>query len=97
VLFDEPTTSLDPVSARRVDRLIRELSDTLGVTSVVVSHDLASIFSIADRVAMLYKGKAAEGGDAGGVPRQRRPDRAPVRPRHRGRDRWRCEGDACND
>lgn len=57
VLFDEPTTSLDPVSARRVDRLIRELSDTLGVTSVVVSHDLASIFTIADRIVMLYKGK----------------------------------------
>lgn len=57
VLFDEPTTSLDPVSARRVDALIRELSDKLGVTSIVVSHDLVSIFSIADRVAMLYRGK----------------------------------------
>ena len=56
VLFDEPTTSLDPVSARRVDKLIRELSDTLGVTSIVVSHDLLSIFSIADRIVMLYKG-----------------------------------------
>jgi phospholipid/cholesterol/gamma-HCH transport system ATP-binding protein len=56
MLFDEPTTSLDPVSARRVDRLIRELSDTLGVTSVVVSHDLTSIFTIADRIAMLYRG-----------------------------------------
>jgi phospholipid/cholesterol/gamma-HCH transport system ATP-binding protein len=56
VLFDEPTTSLDPVSARRVDRLIRELSDKLGVTSIVVSHDLVSIFSIADRIAMVYQG-----------------------------------------
>lgn len=56
VLFDEPTTSLDPVSARRVDKLIRELSDRLGVTSIVVSHDLASIFGIGDRIAMLYKG-----------------------------------------
>src|SRR5271170_7604502 len=56
VLFDEPTTSLDPVSARRVDKLIRELSDTLGVTSIVVSHDLSSIFSIADRIVMLYQG-----------------------------------------
>lgn len=56
VLFDEPTTSLDPVSARRVDKLIRELSDRLGVTSIVVSHDLTSIFGIADRIAMLYKG-----------------------------------------
>ncbi len=57
VLFDEPTTSLDPVSARRVDHLIRELSDTLGVTSIVVSHDLTSIFTIADRIVMLYKGR----------------------------------------
>jgi phospholipid/cholesterol/gamma-HCH transport system ATP-binding protein len=57
VLFDEPTTSLDPVSARRVDKLIRELSDKLGVTSIVVSHDLVSIFAIADRIVMLYKGK----------------------------------------
>jgi len=57
VLFDEPTTSLDPVSARRVDKLIRELSDTLGVTSIVVSHDLTSIFSIADRIVMLYRGE----------------------------------------
>jgi phospholipid/cholesterol/gamma-HCH transport system ATP-binding protein len=57
VLFDEPTTSLDPVSARRVDQLIAELSRTLGVTSIVVSHDLPSILSIADRVVMLYKGK----------------------------------------
>lgn len=56
VLFDEPTTSLDPVSARRVDKLIRELSDTLGVTSIVVSHDLVSIFGIADRIVMLYQG-----------------------------------------
>ena len=56
VLFDEPTTSLDPVSARRVDRLIHELSDKLGVTSIVVSHDLVSIFSIADRIAMVYQG-----------------------------------------
>jgi phospholipid/cholesterol/gamma-HCH transport system ATP-binding protein len=57
VLFDEPTTSLDPVSARRVDALIRELCDELRVTSIVVSHDLVSIFGIADRIAMLYKGK----------------------------------------
>jgi phospholipid/cholesterol/gamma-HCH transport system ATP-binding protein len=56
VLFDEPTTSLDPVSARRVDELIRRLSGDLGVTSIVVSHDLVSIFGIADRIVMLYRG-----------------------------------------
>ena len=56
VLFDEPTTGLDPVSARRIDRLIRELADKLGVTAIVVSHDPPSIFGIADRVAFLYQG-----------------------------------------
>ncbi|MEO8845634.1 MAG: ATP-binding cassette domain-containing protein [Kofleriaceae bacterium] len=56
VLFDEPTTGLDPVSARRIDRLIRELAEKLGVTAVVVSHDPASIFGTADRVAFLYQG-----------------------------------------
>jgi phospholipid/cholesterol/gamma-HCH transport system ATP-binding protein len=56
VLFDEPTTGLDPVSARRVDRLIKELATRLGVTAVVVSHDPPSIFGIADRVAFIYQG-----------------------------------------
>lgn len=57
LLFDEPTTGLDPVSARRVDALIRELKQTLGVTCVVVSHDLTSILGVADRIAMLYQGR----------------------------------------
>ena len=56
VLFDEPTTGLDPVNARRIDRMIRELATTLGVTAIVVSHDPPSIFSTADRVAFLYQG-----------------------------------------
>jgi phospholipid/cholesterol/gamma-HCH transport system ATP-binding protein len=56
VLVDEPTTGLDPVNARRIDRLIRELATNLGVTAVVVSHDPPSIFGIADRVAFLYQG-----------------------------------------
>ncbi|HWE28416.1 MAG TPA: ATP-binding cassette domain-containing protein, partial [Polyangia bacterium] len=56
VLFDEPTTGLDPVSARRIDKLIRELADAEHMTSIVVSHDLTSIFGIADRIALLYRG-----------------------------------------
>jgi phospholipid/cholesterol/gamma-HCH transport system ATP-binding protein len=56
VLFDEPTTGLDPVSARRVDRLIRRLAADLGVTAIVVSHDPPSIFGTADRIALLYQG-----------------------------------------
>lgn len=57
VIFDEPTTGIDPISAAMVDKLIRHLSDNLGVTSIVISHDLRSIFGIADRIAMLYKGE----------------------------------------
>lgn len=57
VIFDEPTTGLDPLSALLVDGMIRDLSDRVGVTSIVVSHDLRSIFTIADRIAMLYKGR----------------------------------------
>ncbi len=57
VVFDEPTTGLDPLNAVRVDGLIRRLSDETGVTSIVVSHDLRSIFGVADRVVMLYQGR----------------------------------------
>lgn len=56
VIFDEPTTGIDPISAAIVDDLIRDLSDRLNVTSIVISHDVRSIFRVADRVAMLYKG-----------------------------------------
>ena len=58
VLFDEPTTGLDPVSARRVDRLIQRLAREFGVTCIVVSHDLVSIFGIADRICFIYRGAA---------------------------------------
>jgi len=63
VLFDEPTTGLDPVSARRIDRLIRELADTVGCTCIVVSHDLTSIFTISDRIAFIYQGRVHLCGD----------------------------------
>ncbi|MCA9522023.1 MAG: ATP-binding cassette domain-containing protein [Myxococcales bacterium] len=55
MIFDEPTTGLDPLSAANVDQLISSLSNQ-GVTSIVVSHDLRSIFHVADRIAMIYKG-----------------------------------------
>jgi phospholipid/cholesterol/gamma-HCH transport system ATP-binding protein len=51
--FDEPSSGLDPVSARRLDELILELRDSLGTTLVVVSHELASIFAIADNAVYL--------------------------------------------
>ncbi len=74
VLFDEPTTGLDPQSARRIDRLIRELADRRGVTAMVVSHDLASIFSIADRIALIYQGRVR----ACGTPAEIRASADPV-------------------
>jgi phospholipid/cholesterol/gamma-HCH transport system ATP-binding protein len=56
LLYDEPTTSLDPVAARRTDRLVREMADTLALTSLVVSHDLDSVRAIGDRVTFLDDG-----------------------------------------
>jgi len=53
LFFDEPTGGLDPMTADGIDNLILELRDTLGVTIVVVTHELASIFKIADRILML--------------------------------------------
>lgn len=56
MIFDEPTTGVDPISARLVDQVIIDLAQHQ-VTSVVISHDLRSIFGVADRIAFLYKGQ----------------------------------------
>jgi phospholipid/cholesterol/gamma-HCH transport system ATP-binding protein len=53
LFFDEPTSGLDPLSARRLDDLVLQLRDSLGTTIIVVSHDLESIFTIADRALYL--------------------------------------------
>ena len=57
VLYDEPTTGLDPVNAETIDELIVELAEGLGVTSIVVTHDLESAFQVGDRVALLMDGE----------------------------------------
>ncbi len=57
ILYDEPTTGLDPISTASIDRVIKGTRDRTGLTSVVISHDLDSAFRIADRVAMLYRGR----------------------------------------
>ncbi|EDP74096.1 ABC transporter ATP-binding protein [Hydrogenivirga sp. 128-5-R1-1] len=56
VLYDEPTSGLDPVMSAVIDRLILKLRDEIGITSIVVTHDLESAFSIADRIAIIHKG-----------------------------------------
>ncbi len=57
ILYDEPTTGLDPVTAAVIDELMVRTKRDLGVTGVVVTHDMRSAFAVADRIAMLYEGR----------------------------------------
>ncbi|TVL98481.1 MAG: ABC transporter ATP-binding protein [Candidatus Brocadia sp. WS118] len=57
ILYDEPTTGLDPVTAQRINELIVELQRKLGVTTIVVTHDLHCVRTVSDRIAMLHEGK----------------------------------------
>ena len=59
LLYDEPTSGLDPVTAYSIDQLIVETRDRLGVTSIVVSHDVTSVLRVADRIAFLADGEWA--------------------------------------
>jgi len=72
LFYDEPTTGLDPIATKNVDEMIAEISQRLNVTSLVISHDMASTFRIGHRVSMLYKGRIV----ASGTPEQilRHPD-----------------------
>ena len=60
ILYDEPTTGLDPISADAINDLIIDLRKKLGVTSVTITHDMHSAYKISDRIAMLYKGEIQE-------------------------------------
>src|SRR6056297_334193 len=62
LLYDEPTTGLDPLTLSMVDELILRMRDSLGVTSVVITHDMGSAYRIADRIAMLHDGKVRQVG-----------------------------------
>jgi phospholipid/cholesterol/gamma-HCH transport system ATP-binding protein len=57
LLYDEPTTGLDPVTTSVIDQLIQKMARELGVTSVVVTHDMKSAYRIANRIALLYRGR----------------------------------------
>jgi len=67
ILYDEPTTGLDPANSRRIGQLIQSLRDRLGVTSVVVTHELDLCFEISDRVALLKDGRIVACGPAGEI------------------------------
>ena len=74
ILYDEPTTGLDPVTADAINNLIIEMSDRLKVTSIVVTHDMTMAYKVADSIAMIYHGQVI----ADGTPDEIRSSRHPV-------------------
>jgi len=62
ILYDEPTTGLDPVTAAVIDQLMVRTREHLGVTGVVVTHDMRSAYTVGDRIAMLYEGRIRQVG-----------------------------------
>jgi len=74
ILYDEPTTGLDPANQRRIGELIRSLQQRLGITSVIVTHELELCFAISDRVALLKRGRIAAVGAAEEIRRSEHPD-----------------------
>ena len=64
ILYDEPTTGLDPIRADTINELIMKLQTSLGATTIVVTHDMTSAYKIADRIVMLHGGKIIADGDA---------------------------------
>ena len=73
ILFDEPTTGLDPIICRAIHQLIRDTHRRFGYTAVIVSHEIPEIFEISDQVAMLYRGQIIEQGKARDIQRSSHP------------------------
>ena len=73
ILFDEPTTGLDPVISCAIHQMIRDTHAKFGYTAVVVSHEIPEIFDISDQVAVLYRGRIIESGTPGEIQRSQDP------------------------
>ncbi|MBN1574920.1 MAG: ABC transporter ATP-binding protein [Chitinispirillaceae bacterium] len=73
MLYDEPTSALDPIMTEKIDDLITSLRDNLGMTSIVVTHDIASAYKIADRIAMIHEGKIIFDGTPAEIRKSRNP------------------------
>lgn len=73
ILFDEPTTGLDPITDRAIHKLIKDTQGQFGYTAVVVSHDIPAVFDIADLVAMIYHGRVVEVGTPEEIKRSENP------------------------
>ncbi len=81
LLFDEPTTGLDPVTTALIDEVILDLNDRLKTTTVTITHDMESAFRIGDRIAMIHKGKIIAEAPPAGVPAAGGSAGAAVHPR----------------
>lgn len=62
ILYDEPSTGIDPIRADAINEMINMMKEEMGVTSVMITHDMVSSYKVADRIAMLYEGKIIEVG-----------------------------------
>jgi phospholipid/cholesterol/gamma-HCH transport system ATP-binding protein len=73
MLYDEPTTGLDPVTAAVIDEMMIRMRERLGVTSVVITHDMRSAYHVGTRIAMLYEGKVRQVGSVEEIQKTRDP------------------------
>lgn len=73
MLYDEPTSALDPIMTDKINDLILSLRERLGMTSIVVTHDISSAYKIADRIAMIHEGKIIFDGTPGDIRKSRNP------------------------
>ena len=73
MLYDEPTTGLDPVTSATIDELMIRMREKLGVTSVVITHDMRSAYTVGTRIAMLYEGKVRQVGSVDEVKHTKDP------------------------
>jgi phospholipid/cholesterol/gamma-HCH transport system ATP-binding protein len=73
ILYDEPTTGLDPVTSAVIDQLMIRMREKLGVTSVVITHDMRSAYTVGSRISMLYEGRVRQVGTVEEVQRTTDP------------------------
>ncbi len=73
ILYDEPTSGLDPISTAVVDNMVNELKGRLGLTQIIVTHDMASAYRTADRIAVLYQGRVVQVGSPEEIQNSRVP------------------------
>ncbi|MDR1912527.1 MAG: ATP-binding cassette domain-containing protein [Helicobacteraceae bacterium] len=73
ILYDEPTSGLDPITSDRISQMILHLQAELGVTSVLISHDIKESFKCSDYIAMLFEGKIVEYGEANAIEQSQNP------------------------